>query len=286
MNIQWFPGHMAKTRKMIMENTKLVDVVVELIDSRIPISSRNPELKKMIGNKSRVVVLNKADLADPDICEEWKKYFSRENESCIFVDSLKGTGLPKLRTELNEIMKPVFEKDISKGRIFRPIRIMVVGIPNVGKSSFINKISKKAITETGDRPGVTRSKQWVRIGGDIELLDTPGILWPKFDDEETSLNLAFTGAIKDEIMDIAELALKLIEKLKISYPQQLKERYKLISIEGTPLEIMEECAGKRGCLIKGGEIDYYRIANILLDEFRGCKIGKISLESPDYSKKE
>lgn len=283
MDIQWFPGHMAKTRRMISENVKLTDAVIELTDARIPMSSRNPDVDKLIGGKPKLVVLNKSDMADPKVSELWKNFYSRSGQSCIFVDSIKGTGMNKIKTELKEIMRPVFEKDLNKGRIFRPIRVLVLGIPNVGKSSFINKISGKAVAETGDRPGVTRSKQWIRVEGEIELLDTPGILWPKFDDEEAALNLAFTGAIKDEIMDIPELCLKLIEKLSKTYPEEFKNRYKLkdINIEDcTPLEIMEKCALNRGCLIKGGEIDYNRISAIILDEFRGCKIGNISLEIP------
>lgn len=282
MNIQWFPGHMAKTRRMIAENIKLVDIVIELLDARIPISSRNPETANMIGTKPRVLVLNKADMADPNVSEQWKQYYKAQGQACIFIDSIKGTGFSKIKEELNRIMKPVFEKDLTKGRVFRPIRVMVIGIPNVGKSSFINKISGRAQAQTGDRPGVTRSKQWVRIGGDIELLDTPGILWPKFDDDRVALHLAFTGAIKDEIMDTAELSLKLIESLQLQYPALLQERYKLEAgiLQETPLEILEECARKRGCLVKGGEIDYHRIASILLDEFRGCKIGAVSLERP------
>jgi len=288
MNIQWFPGHMAKTRKMISENLKLVDVVIELADARIPSSSRNPEINKIVGNKQKLLVLNKADMADPAISEKWRSYYNRIGEKNIFVDSISGTNLNLVKKTLKEMMQPVFERDLSKGRVFRPIRIMVVGIPNVGKSTFINKLSGRAIAQTGDRPGVTRSKQWVRISGDIELLDTPGVLWPKFDDDATALNLAFTGAIKDEIMDMEELALKFIEIIINSYAEPFKERYKLSDNieEKTPLEILDECALKRGCLIKGGEIDYSRIAVILLDEFRGCKIGKVTLESPMENKNE
>ena len=282
MNINWFPGHMAKTRKMISDNLKLVDVVIELTDARIPLASRNPEVNKMVGNKPKVIILNKSDMSDPQINEEWRKHYREQGQKCIFVDSIKGTGINQVKSALKEIMKPVFEKDIAKGRIFRPIRVMVIGIPNVGKSSFINKLSGRAFAQTGDRPGVTRSKQWVKISGDIELLDTPGILWPKFDDEEVALNLAFTGAIKDEVMDVSELALKLIERFISIYPEQLKVRYKLESLENkTPLEILEECAIKRGCIVKGGEINYERISNIILDEFRGTKIGLISLEKPE-----
>ena len=283
MNIQWFPGHMAKTRKLISENTKLVDVVIELIDARIPLSSQNPEVNKMIGNKNKIIVLNKSDMSNPNVNEKWKNYFIHNKQACIFADSINGTGLNKIKSELNKIMQPVFEKDSQKGRVFRPIRVMVVGIPNVGKSSFINKISRRAITQTGDRPGVTKAAQWVRISGDIELLDTPGILWPKFDDPEAALNLAFTGAIKDEIMDTVELSLKLIEKLSRIHPEYFSDRYKLDPEDLKNLksyEILQKCALKRGCIIKGGQTDDNRISALILDEFRGAKIGKISLESP------
>ena len=284
MNIQWFPGHMAKTRKMIAENIKAVDIAIELIDARIPISSRNPEVDDLINNKKKIVVLNKSDMADPEVNEKWRAYFSASGQTCVFADSINGTGLNKIKSELKKIMQPIFGKDMQKGRIFRPIRVMVIGIPNVGKSSFINKIAGGAAAKTGDRPGVTKSKQWVRLAVDIELLDTPGILWPKFDNEETALNLAFTGAIKDEIMDTAELAIKLIEKLMASYPEYFSKRYKLENESPenlTPVQILEKCALKRGCIIKGGAVDYKRIADLILDEFRGAKIGKISLESPE-----
>lgn len=282
MNIQWFPGHMAKTRRMITENAKLVDVVIELIDARIPVASRNPEVASMLGNKPRIVVLNKTDMADPAVNAQWKAYYQQQKQPCIFVNSIQGAGLAQVKAQLQEIMKPVFEKDLAKGRIFRPIRVMVVGIPNVGKSSFINKISGRAQAETGNRPGVTKNKQWVRIGKDIELLDTPGILWPKFDDETVALHLAFTGAIKDEIMDVEELALKLVETLREKYPDQLQQRYQLEDavMQDTSLALMEACAKKRGCIIRGGDYDYNRIANLLLDEFRNCKIGYFSLETP------
>ncbi len=282
MNIQWFPGHMAKTRRMITENAKLVDVVIELIDARIPVASRNPELASILGSKPRIVVLNKTDMADSSVNTLWKAYYQQINQPCIFVNSIQGSGLGQVKAQLQEIMKPVFEKDLAKGRVFRPIRVMVVGIPNVGKSSFINKISGRAQAETGNRPGVTKNKQWVRIGKDIELLDTPGILWPKFDDEAVALHLAFTGAIKDEIMDVEELALKLVETLQKLYPKELQQRYQLEDtvMQDTPLTIMEACAKKRGCIIRGGEYDYNRIANLLLDEFRNCKMGNFSLETP------
>jgi ribosome biogenesis GTPase A len=281
MNIQWFPGHMAKTRKLLSENLKLVDVVIELLDARIPRSSKNPEIDSIIGSKPRVVALNKSDLADESVSKEWSRWYSANVYNCIFIDSIKGTGINLLKNGLRKIMSERFEKDKLKGRIFRPIRTMVVGIPNVGKSSFINRIAGRASAVTGDKPGVTRSKQWIRLDREIELLDTPGILWPKFDDREVGLNLAFTGAIKDDIFDIVEVAAKLMEKLDVVYPGKISERYKLSGLEDRGGFSLLQTAGKnRGCIISGGEVDMNRIAAIVLDEFRGGKIGRISLEHP------
>lgn len=281
MIIQWFPGHMAKTRRILAENLKMVDVVIELLDARIPRSSKNPEIDGIVNNKPRVVLLNKCDLADEKVSNEWKQWFNDNGASVIFVDTLKGKGINELKSKLREIMKDKMEKEREKGRIFRPIRTMVVGVPNVGKSSFINKITGRSIAITGDRPGVTRSKQWIRINQEIELLDTPGILWPKFEDLKVGMNLAFTGAIKDEIMDTVELASVLLEKLASCYPDNLKERFKLSSLEGkTGVELLTEAGKKRGCIISGGEIDYERISSIVLDEFRGGKIGRVTLERP------
>lgn len=281
MNIQWFPGHMAKTRRLLAESLKLVDVVVELLDARIPASSKNPEIDSIIGNKPRLVVLNKSDLADPSISKEWEKWYRSRGASVLFSDSVKGTGLNQLKDALRSMMKERLERDREKGRLFRPIRTMIVGIPNVGKSTFINKIAGKAVAVTGDKPGVTRGKQWIRLNPEIELLDTPGILWPKFDDQTTALNLAFTGAIKDDIMDVAEVASALAERLAQTYPAQLSQRFKLQQINGVAGHELLRLAGKsRGCMIPGGEIDTRRISIILLDEFRGGKIGRISLERP------
>ncbi len=280
MNIQWFPGHMAKTRRLLSENLRLVDAVIELIDARIPISSRNPDIDKIIGSKPRITALNKSDLADPQVSGEWSRWYEENNRPCIFIDSLSGSGIEELKSRLRDLVKDKIEKEKSQGRRFRPIRTMVVGIPNVGKSSFINRIAGRASAATGDRPGVTRGKQWIRLNREIELLDTPGILWPKFEDERTGLNLAFTGAIRDEILDIYEVALKLIEKLAQDYPDLLAQRYRLDSLDKPAYEIMEEAAIKRGCIVSGGEIDYMRISTIILDEFRGGKIGRISLERP------
>lgn len=281
MNINWFPGHMAKTRRMLGENLKLVDIVIELLDARIPASSKNPEIDAIVGSKPRIIVMNKADLADDAASKEWMKWYGTRDTAVIFIDSIKGNGINQLKAKLREMMKERFERDRQKGRIFRPIRTMVVGIPNVGKSSFINKIAGKASAVTGDKPGVTRSKQWIRLNEEIELLDTPGILWPKFEDNQVALNLAFTGAIKDEIMDTVEIAAALLEKLSRDYPPLLKARFKLQSLEGqTGLMLLKTCGKNRGCVIAGGEIDLQRISTIVLDEFRGGKIGRISLERP------
>lgn len=281
MNIQWFPGHMAKTRRLLAENLKLVDVVVELLDARIPASSKNPEIDSIIQNKPRLLVLNKADTADAERSEEWAAWYKNRGIQAIFVDSIKGTGLNKLKAQLKAMMKERFERDREKGRIFRPIRTMIVGIPNVGKSTFINKIAGKAVAVTGDKPGVTKGKQWIRLNPEIDLLDTPGILWPKFDDQSIALNLAFTGAIKDDIMDVTEVAAALAQKLSADYPAIFARRYKLQNMEGLSGHELLQAAGKnRGCILPGGEIDLRRIAIILLDEFRGGKIGKITLEQP------
>jgi ribosome biogenesis GTPase A len=281
MNIQWFPGHMAKTRRLITENLHLIDVVIELLDARIPKSSKNPEIDEIIKTKPRVVVLNKCDLADENISKEWAKWYNDNGYANIFIDSIKGKGINELKAKLRSIMKDKIERDKQKGIIFRSIRTMAVGIPNVGKSSFINKIAGHASAVTGDKPGVTRGKQWIRLNEEIELLDTPGILWPKFDDQEIGLNLAFTGAIKDDIMDTIEIAAALFEKLKITYPKLISERFKLTSVEDkTGLELLKEAGKKRGCIISGGEVDLTRISAVFLDEFRGGKIGRISLERP------
>jgi ribosome biogenesis GTPase A len=267
---------------MMADNLKLVDIIIELLDARIPISSKNPEIDSIVGVKPRISVLNKSDLADEAVSRDWSKWYGKQGFSHIFVDTIKGKGINELKAKLREMMKEKLEREREKGRLFRPIRTMVVGIPNVGKSSFINKIAGRASAVTGDRPGVTRGKQWIRLNEEIELLDTPGILWPKFDDELIGLNLAFTGAIKDEIIDTGEVAMLLLKKLTELYPAYLAQRFKLGNIENmTPLELLEAAGRKRGCIISGGEIDYSRISAIVLDEFRGGKIGRISLEKPN-----
>ena len=284
MNIQWFPGHMAKTRRLIAENLKLVDVIIELLDARIPFSSRNPEINSLINNKPRLVAFNKSDLADEQISSQWIQWYANQGIKCILINSITGKGLNDVKTRARDLMSEKIERDRAKGKLFTPVRTMVVGIPNVGKSSFINKIVGKATALTGDRPGVTRGKQWIRINSEIELLDTPGILWPKFEDQEVGMNLAFTGAIKDDIMDTAEVAMELLYRLSKLYPKELCNRFKLEpdlikNIE--PLELLEAVGRKRGCIISKGQIDYSRISAIVLDEFRGGKIGRITLEKPN-----
>lgn len=285
MNIQWFPGHMAKTRRLLGENLNLVDVVVEVLDARIPYSSRNPEIDSLVKNKPRIVILNKYDLADESVCNSWKEWFTEKGIRVIYVDSIGGKGINEFKSVVKSLMKEKIEREREKGRIFRPIRTMVVGVPNVGKSSFINRVAGRANAITGDKPGVTRTKQWIRINEEIELLDTPGILWPKFEDLKVGMNLAFTGAIKDEVMDTVELADALMEKLSNEYPQNISERFKLKDVTNkSGLTLLTEAGKNRGCIVSGGEIDFERIGSIVLDEFRGGKVGKISLESPeDYT---
>lgn len=282
MNIQWFPGHMAKTRKLLKENLKLVDVVIELLDARIPESSKNHDIDDIIKNKPRIIALNKADLADEKISQEWLLWFRKKGINSIFIDSIKGTGINRLKAMLKSLSKDRIEKDMRKGRLMRPTKAMVIGIPNVGKSSLINKIVGRARAATADKPGVTRDKQWIRLNPEVELLDTPGVLWPKFEDLDVALNLAFTGAIKDEAIDLVEIAAALMERLKLLYPDNIRERFKLnLHDNQTGLEMLKEAGVKRGCLVSGGEVDLSRISAIVLDEFRGGKVGRITLERPD-----
>ena len=280
MAINWFPGHMKKTQREIKENLKLVDAVIEIRDARIPRSSANPDIDKLLQNKPRIILLNKKDLTEKKATNEWIKYLTKDNVKVLEVNCLQGEGLKNIKPVLMELLKEKHDRLKAKGMAKIVTRVMVVGIPNCGKSTLINKLAKNNIAKTGDRPGVTKTKQWIKTSFDIELLDTPGVLWPKFEDEEIALNLAFTGAIKDEVMDTEELAYRLVQRLQEYYPENLKERYKIEEIFEDPLETLNAIARKRGCLIRGGEIDYNRISVILLDEFRGGKIGKITLERP------
>ncbi|MGO5064539.1 ribosome biogenesis GTPase YlqF [Clostridium sporogenes] len=281
MNINWFPGHMAKTRRQIKESLKMVDAIIEIRDARIVSSSKNPDIEDICGNKPRIILLNKKDLAEDKVTKKWINSLSEDNIKVLAVNSVTGEGLNKIKPTLNELLKEKHERMKNKGLVKIVDRAMVVGIPNVGKSSFINKMAKNSIAKVGDRPGVTKSKQWIKTKIDIELMDTPGVLWPKLDSEMVQLNLAFTGAIKDEIMDIETLALRLVEKIQDKYPERLMKRYKLESLEENPLDNLDNIGRKRGALISKGEIDYNRISVILLDEFRGGKLGAISLEDPE-----
>ncbi|MFR0018416.1 MAG: ribosome biogenesis GTPase YlqF [Paraclostridium sp.] len=280
LHINWYPGHMKKTKDLVRNNLKLVDVVVELLDARIPLSSRNPDIDRFVGDKPRVVVLNKSDISDQNKLNQWVDYYKKRGIKAIPVDTLKGKGVNKIIEECKNETREKMEALVKKGRIERPIRIMIVGIPNVGKSSLINKLTGRKSTQTGDKPGVTKGKQWVKLKGNLELLDTPGILWPKFEDEEVALKLAFCRAIKDEVLDVDTLGLKLIEKLMKIEPEKLKERYKLEDLGETPIETMDKIGIKRGLILRKNELDYTRIATTVLNEFRDGKIGRITLEVP------
>ena len=279
-NINWYPGHMARARKEIGEAVKLVDVVFEIIDARIPRASRNPILNEIIGEKPRVIVLNKADLADKEATQKWIKYFNSKNQIAVVADSNQGKGIKEATDAAYKLMADKISKQVEKGRTGAGIKAMIVGIPNVGKSTFINKAAKKQTAEVGNKPGVTRKNQWVRLSENINLLDTPGVLWPKFDDEVLARHLAYIGTIKDEILDTEELALRLIEELLVNHKKELYARYKIADDFEYDMsyEVMDEIGRKRGCLVRGGEIDYTKVANIVLDEFRNGKIGNITLE--------
>ena len=287
MNINWYPGHMAKTRKQIEQDLKLIDVVIELLDSRIPIASRNPDIKNLTKNKKRIILLNKCDLSDEGINKKWLEKLSQE-APVILTDANTGKGIEKVSKKIDELMKDEIAKQAARGRINKTIRVMILGIPNVGKSSFINRIAKKNKLEVGNRPGVTKSKQWIRIGKNQELLDTPGVLWPKFENNEIALNLAFTGTIKDDILEKTEVAYELLKRLYEDYKENVIQRYKIsdseiIGIEenSNPIyELMKLIGKKRGALVSGGNIDDEKIARIILEDFRTCKLGKISLEKP------
>ncbi len=281
MNINWYPGHMKKTRESIEKNLHLVDIVFELIDARIPISSRNPIIDDILGNKPRVVILNKSDLSSEEGNRIWQEYFKNQNIAAVCIDALSGKGIDSLIKISNDLYKDKKLSNQKRGIINKPIRVMILGIPNVGKSTLINSLAKRKSAKTGNKPGITKSNQWIKTKSNLELLDTPGILWPKFEDENVGLHLAFTGAIKNEILDIESLALKLIEFLAKNFPNLLNSRYNIEISDKSYLQIMEEIGKKRGALIEGGEIDYAKISNIILDEFRKGIIGRITLEYPE-----
>ena len=281
MNIQWYPGHMTKTRRQIQADLKQVDLVAEIIDARIPISSRNPDIDELVGGKPRLIVLNRADQADPAMNKAWSDWFRQKGWSVLETNARDGKGVGQFSAVIKTALKEKLEQWKAKGLVGRPVRAMVVGVPNVGKSTFINQVAKKKSAKAGNKPGVTRGKQWVSVDAGLELLDTPGILWPKFEDETTGIHLAFTGAVKDEIMDLETLACHLIEILAKRYPQALLERFKVeVDPEQPGWELLEQCGRKRGFLISGGEVDTERMARILLDEYRSGKLGRITFESP------
>lgn len=290
ININWYPGHMAKTKRQIIEDLKLIDIVVEILDARIPISSRNPDIEQYIKSKKRLVVLNKFDLADAAENQKWVKFYEDQGIEAVLVNSNSGDGIDNAIKKIEKINKDNQKKFENKGRIGKAIRVMVLGIPNVGKSSFINRVTKKNSATVGNKPGVTRQKQWIRINNNIELLDTPGVLWPKFEKEDIALNLAYTGTIKDDILPIIEIGYNLLKLLIKEYPEKIIERYKLgkeeiknvLSSDAEEnekiLEIMHMIGRKRGALISGGNIDEEKVARIILEEFRSGKIGRITLE--------
>lgn len=280
--VQWFPGHMAKTRRLIKESLPLVDGVTELLDARIPYSSSNPELGELINNKPRIVLLNKCDLADKDTTRQWVEYYKKTGVTAIPVDCRSGKGLSNYISAVRDVLKDKIRQNEERGMPGKALRIMVVGIPNTGKSSFINRMAGAAKAKVADKAGVTRQNQWFAIGNGIELLDTPGVLWPKFDDPKVGDRLAFIGSVKDEILDSETLAVRLLEVMKNDYPDRLDERYKINDFsDKEPWEVLEMIGKKRGMMIKGGEIDTERASVMLLDEYRGGRLGTISLEKPE-----
>ncbi len=278
--VQWFPGHMTKARRLIEENLKLVDIVVELLDARIPVSSSNPMIDGLIGSKPRVIVLNKADLSDPNITKDWLKFYKRMGINALAIDSVKGRNIKELINNIAVLTKKQTTKFSAQGAKPRNARAMIVGIPNVGKSSLINRLAGSAAAKTENRPGVTRAKQWIKIGKNIDLLDMPGLLWPKFDDPAVGLNLAFTGAVNDDIYDKEKAALLLLEFLKKHYPRLLEVRFKLTEFPNEIEELFEMIGRKRGCIVKGGNIDSDKTVTAIFTDFRSGRIGNISLEAP------
>lgn len=281
MNLQWYPGHMTKAKRQMQEDLKLIDLIIELVDARIPLSSRNPDIDELGKNKARLILLNKSDLADERYNEQWSAYFQKKGFYVVKVNAKSGAGLKSIQGVIQEACKAKIERDRRRGIKNRPIRAMVVGIPNVGKSTFINSYAGKACAKTGNKPGVTKGKQWIRLNKTLELLDTPGILWPKFEDQEVGKRLAFIGSIKDEILNLEELSLELLDYIRTNYPGLLNTRYG-IEEEGTSVSLLEAVADKRKCLIRGQEIDYAKAAGIVMEEFRNGKIGRITLEFPPF----
>ncbi len=280
MQLQWYPGHMTKARRMMQENIKLIDIVVELVDARIPLSSKNPDIDDLARNKYRLIVLNKADMADPNVTALWEEYYRSKGFYAARMNARKGSGMKEVKNLINEACREKKERDKKRGILNRPIRAMIVGIPNVGKSTFINSFAGKASAKTGNKPGVTKGKQWIKINKNVELLDTPGILWPKFEDEAIGMRLAQIGSIRDEILNVQEMSCSLMEYLRKAYPGTLNTRYDVEESSDTGV-MLEEIARRRGCLLKGGVLDTEKAGKLVLDDFRGLNLGKISLEKPE-----
>ncbi|WP_416150969.1 ribosome biogenesis GTPase YlqF [Salipaludibacillus sp. HK11] len=281
MTIQWYPGHMAKAKRQVLEKLKLIDVVIEIVDARIPLSSRNPMVDELTSHKPRLVLLNKSDLADPVATEKWTTYFETKGWASLVIDAQRGKGMSDIPLKVKELSKTLLDKFAAKGINPRALRALILGIPNVGKSTVINRIANKRITKIGDRPGITKQQQWIKVGKEIELLDTPGILWPKFEDQDVGFRLALTGAIKEEIFDFQETVVFLLDYLKEVYPNLLKNRYNLTELPEDVGELFDAIGKRRGCLVSGGLVDYDRVAEIVFRDFRQGKLGKISLEHPE-----
>ena len=279
MHFQWYPGHMTKAKRMMQENIKLIDLVIELVDARIPLSSRNPDIDELGKNKARLVLLNKADLAEDKWNDAWAEYFKKKGFSVVKVNSRKGGGIKSIQGVIREACAEKIERDRKRGILNRPVRAMVVGIPNVGKSIFINALAGKACAKTGNKPGVTKGKQWIRLNKQVELLDTPGILWPKFEDQEVGLKLAFIGSIKDEVLQTEELAAELIHFLRTAYPEVLADKYD-IEMDEDDYVVLNRIAKSRNCIVRGNELDTEKAALLLLDDFRNGKLGRLTLEYP------
>lgn len=280
MHFQWYPGHMTKAKRMMQENIKLIDLIIELVDARVPLASRNPDIDELGKNKARLILLNKSDLAEDRWNDAWVEYFKAQGFYVVKVNSRKGGGIKSIQGVIQEACKEKMERDRKRGILNRPVRAMVVGIPNVGKSTFINTLAGKACTKTGNKPGVTKGKQWIRLNKQVELLDTPGILWPKFEDQTVGLRLALIGSIKDEILNTEELAAQLIRFLQENYPGVLEEKY-AISSDEDPYVMLGGIAKSRHCLVRGSELDTEKAALLLMDDFRGGRLGRLTLEYPD-----
>ena len=280
MHFQWYPGHMTKAKRMMQENMKLIDLVIELVDARVPVSSRNPDIDELGKNKARLILLNKSDLAEEKWNDAWMEFFKEKGYSVVKVNAKKGSGIKSINGVIQEACKEKIERDRKRGILNRPVRAIVVGIPNVGKSTFINALAGKACTKTGNKPGVTKGKQWIRLNKNVELLDTPGILWPKFEDQTVGLRLAFIGSIKDGILHTEELASELTQFLVKAYPGVLAEKYEITEAENG-FENIQEIARSRHCLVKGNELDTEKAAKMLLDDFRNGRLGRITLETPE-----